>query len=61
MNFKEWLIKEMMGSVTALVGCKDLNNPNFQIQGAMSDKKCKNVIKIPKISYSKKKTKIPTL
>lgn len=48
LNFKDWLLKEMMGSVGAIVGCKDLNNPNFQIQGALSNLKCKN----------KKKTKI---
>lgn len=43
MNFKKWLYKleEMMGSVGALVSCKDINNPNFQIQGALSNLKCK--------------------
>ena len=30
----------------AIVGCKDLNNPNFQVWGAMSDFKCKNKKKL---------------
>lgn len=45
MKFSEWLnnkkINEMMGSVGSIVSCKDLNNPNFQIQGALSNMKCK--------------------
>jgi len=39
-TFKEWL-NEMAGS-NAIVSCKDLNNPNFQVWGAMSDLNCKN-------------------
>ena len=39
MKFKEWLkIKESYLIVT----CKDLKNPNFQVQGALSDLNCKN-------------------
>jgi len=47
-TFTEWLkVKEgaendwsLMGSTDAIVTCKDLKNPNFQISGAMSDLKC---------------------
>jgi hypothetical protein len=43
MKFKKWIkLKEMMGSVGSIVSCKDLNNPNFQVQGAVSNLKCKN-------------------
>lgn len=38
-TFKQYL--EMMGSVGSIVTCKDLNNPNFQIQGALSNLQCK--------------------
>jgi len=31
-----------MGGSESIVTCKDRNNPNFQIWGAMSDLKCKN-------------------
>lgn len=42
MRFSEWLkLKEMMGSVGAIVTCKDLHNPNFQIQGSLSNLKCR--------------------
>jgi hypothetical protein len=42
MKFKEWLVKnEMMGSVGSIVSCKDFNNPNFQMQGAGSNLRCK--------------------
>lgn len=38
-SFKEWLsIKE----VEAIVSCRDLNNPNFQISGALSDLNCRS-------------------
>lgn len=47
LEFKKWL-NEMAGSY-AVVSCKDLNNPNFQIWGALSDLNCKN--------KTKKKTK----
>lgn len=44
MKFGEWLksrmLGEMMGSVGAIVSCKDLNNKNFKIQGALSDLRC---------------------
>ena len=52
MKFKDWLeqieLSEMGGSVNAIVSCKDLNNPNFQVQGALSNLKCKKTKK-PKI------------
>lgn len=51
LKFKNWLLKEMMGSVAAIVTCKDLNNPNFQIQGALSNLNCKG----------KKKQKVKTM
>ena len=38
-SFKKWL--ETAGSFS-IVSCKDLNNPDFQIWGAMSDLDCKN-------------------
>lgn len=45
MLFSEWIklrnIREMMGSVGSIVSCKDLNNKNFQIQGSLSNLKCK--------------------
>lgn len=47
-KFIEWLTE--MAGTDAIVSCKDLKNPNFQIQGAMSDLNCKN-----------KKRKIPYL
>jgi hypothetical protein len=34
-------LKEMMGSVASIVSCKDLNNYNFQVQGALSNLNCK--------------------
>lgn len=37
-NFKKWLV-EMYG-VYSVVSCKDKNNPNFQIWGALSDLEC---------------------
>jgi len=45
MKFSEWLnkraVNEMMGSVGALVSCKDLDSKDFQIQGSLSNLKCK--------------------
>lgn len=38
MNFKQWL--EMGGAVDSIVSCKDLKNPNFQVQGALSNLNC---------------------
>lgn len=36
MKFSEWIkLREMMGSVGAIVSCKDCNNASFQIQGAL--------------------------
>jgi hypothetical protein len=43
MKFSDWLknkkLSEMAGTF-GIVGCKDINNPNFQIWGAMSDLGC---------------------
>lgn len=47
MKFTHWLIekekmlKREMAGTGAIVGCKDRNNPNFQIWGALSDLNCK--------------------
>jgi hypothetical protein len=46
-GFKEY-IYEMMGSVGSIVSCKDLNNPNFQIQGSLSNLDCKKSKKAKK-------------
>lgn len=42
-TFIDWLknINEMMGSVGSIVSCRDLDNPNFQIQGSLSNLNCK--------------------
>lgn len=42
-EFREWMKKmdEMMGSVGSVVSCGDLKNKNFQVQGALSDLKCR--------------------
>jgi hypothetical protein len=34
-NFKKWL-----SETYSIVSCKDKNNPNFQIWGALSDLNC---------------------
>lgn len=31
-----------MNESESIVTCKDIDNPNFQIQGALSDLNCKN-------------------
>ena len=61
-TFKAWL-NEMAGGYT-VVSCKDLDNPNFQVWGAMSDQNCKNKKKLnipyttdnPPIKKSKKQS-----
>ena len=41
MKFAKWIeIREMMGSVGSIVSCRDLDNPNFQVQGALSNLGC---------------------
>lgn len=40
-----FITNESVGSFS-VVTCKDLNNPNFQIWGALSDLKCKNQKKL---------------
>lgn len=59
MGFKQWL--EMMGSVGAIVSCKDLNNPNFQIQGALSDMKCRKKEKTLRMRFGGVKSITHTL
>jgi hypothetical protein len=39
-EFKRWLLKIEMAGTNAIVSCKDKDNPNFQIWGAMSDLGC---------------------
>jgi len=51
MTFKQYL--EMMGSVGSIVSCKDKENQNFQIQGALSNMKCKKKEKIPTMKFNK--------
>lgn len=48
-TFHQWL-NEMAG-VGSIVSCKDLNNPNFQVWGSLSNLKCKNK-KTQKIPYT---------
>ena len=45
-EFKKWLLKLEMAGTGAIVSCKDRNNPNFQVWGAMSDFKCKHKKKL---------------
>jgi hypothetical protein len=40
MDFKQWLLKREMAGTYAIVTCKDRNNPQFQVAGAMSDLNC---------------------
>ncbi len=47
----------MVGSVSSIVSCKDLENKNFQVQGALSNLDCKkekkkNKTKIKKMKFS---------
>jgi hypothetical protein len=39
-QFKKWLLKTEMAGSYAIVSCRDRNNPNFQVWGAMSDLGC---------------------
>lgn len=41
MNFKKWLVKNEMAGTGAIVTCKDIENPNFQIWGSLSNLNCK--------------------
>lgn len=41
MNFKNWLLKLEMAGTYGIVSCKDLNNPNFQVWGSLSNLNCK--------------------
>lgn len=51
-TFKQYL--EIMGSVGSIVSCKDLENPNFQVQGALSNLGCKRKNKkILKMKFNK--------
>lgn len=53
-TFKEY-INEVAGTF-ALVSCKDADNPNFQIWGAMSDMKCpKKKDRIQKMKFNSRK------
>lgn len=52
-GFREWIkIEEMMGSVGSIVSCSDLKNKNFQVQGALSDMKCKKKEKTRKMRFN---------
>jgi len=51
MTFRQYL-NEIAGT-SALVSCKDGENPNFQVWGAMSDLKCRNGRdSIPKMKFN---------
>jgi hypothetical protein len=51
-TFEEFL--EMMGAVDSIASCKDLNNPNFQVQGSLSNLNCKKKAKkIPIMKFNK--------
>lgn len=52
-GFKDWLKNEMMGSVGSMVSCRDLNNPNFQVQGALSNLGCGRRTKTLKMRFNK--------
>lgn len=49
LTFTKYL--EMMGSVASIVSCKDLKNPNFQVQGSLSNLKCKKKEKLKKMNF----------
>ena len=51
MTFKQYL-NEIAGTV-AIVSCKDMENPNCRVWGAMSDLKCrKGRNSIPKMKFN---------
>ena len=51
MTFKQYL-NEIAGTF-AMVSCKDMENPNFRVWGAMSDLKCrKGRNSIPKMKFN---------
>lgn len=58
-NFKQFI--EMMGAVDSIVSCKDLKNPNFQVQGALSNLGCKRKNKILKMKFNKNESVSITL
>lgn len=59
-TFTQYL--EMMGSVDSIVSCKDLDNPNFQVQGSLSNLGCKRKNKkILKMKFNKNENASSTL
>ena len=52
-TFKQYL--EMMGSVGYIVSCKDLKNPNFQVQGSLSNLGCNRKTKLLKMKFKGEK------
>ena len=52
----------MMGSVNSIVSCKDLDHPNFQVQGSLSNLGCKiKNKKILKMKFNKNENISSTL
>lgn len=58
-TFRQFI--EMMGAVDSIVSCKDLKNPNFQVQGALSNLGCKRKNKILKMKFNKNESVSMTL
>lgn len=55
-GFSDWIkskkLDEMMGSVGLIVSCRDLKNRDFQIQGALSNLKCRKREKTKKMRFN---------
>lgn len=55
-KFSDWLknkkLDEMMGSVGSIVSCRDLKDNNFQVQGALSDLRCRKKEKTRKMRFN---------
>lgn len=53
-GFRKWIskIEEMTGSAGSIVSCGDLKNKDFQIQGALSDLKCRKKEKTSKMRFN---------
>lgn len=60
-KFKNWIEKrimtEMMGSVGSIVSCGDVNNKNFQVQGALSNLGCTKKEKTMEMKFNRRKKK----
>lgn len=62
MKFQKWLKLKEMASFSSIVSCKDLKNPNFQVQGSLSNLDCgENEMKKEKEIKKYKLTDSPTI